>query len=83
MTITAECHKCKKQIEVPSTRAASYVMLHKIPCRECYNQVLRCECEYDDAGYTLFQCYVCHQEEEDARCSCVQDHINPNCQECY
>jgi len=42
-----------------------------------------CECEYDDAGFMLYQCYDCHMEEQAARCSCVQDHINPNCQECY
>ena len=42
-----------------------------------------CECEYDDAGFTLYQCEVCHDAEQEARCSCVQDHINPDCQECY
>jgi predicted hotdog family 3-hydroxylacyl-ACP dehydratase len=42
-----------------------------------------CECEYDDAGFTLYQCEICHDAEQDARCTCVQDHINPNCQECY
>ena len=42
-----------------------------------------CECEYDDAGFTLYQCEVCYDAEQEAKCSCVQDHINPNCQECY
>ena len=35
--ITAECVKCRKQIEVPSTWAASYVMLHQIPCKKCHD----------------------------------------------
>ena len=42
-----------------------------------------CECEYDDAGFMLYQCELCFLEEEISRCSCVQDHINPNYQECY
>ena len=42
-----------------------------------------CECEYDGAGFRLFQCEECYLEEENERCSCFQDHINPNCQECY
>lgn len=42
-----------------------------------------CECEYDDAGFRLYQCELCFLEEELARCSCHHDHINPNCQECY
>lgn len=46
-------------------------------------QVNECECEYDEAGFMLYQCEICYQAEEDARCSCRQDHINPNCEECY
>lgn len=33
--ITAQCHVCKRDIEVPSTWAATYVMLHRLPCRKC------------------------------------------------
>jgi len=47
------------------------------------NLVIECECEYDDAGFILYQCEVCHDAEQEARCTCVQDYINPNCQECY
>lgn len=36
--IKAQCHVCKKHIEVPSTWAASYVMVHQIPCRTCFNK---------------------------------------------
>ena len=34
-SITAECHVCGRQVPVPSTWAASYVMLHQIPCARC------------------------------------------------
>ena len=42
-----------------------------------------CECEYCDAGFRLYQCETCYYAEEAARCSCVHDHINPDCQECF
>lgn len=37
--IYAQCHVCAKMIEVPSTSAASYIMVHQIPCKECYDRV--------------------------------------------
>ncbi len=36
--IYAQCHVCAKMIEVPSTWAASYIMVNQIPCKECYDK---------------------------------------------
>ena len=36
MTITAECHVCRKQVEVPSLWAQAYIMKNAMPCRDCY-----------------------------------------------
>jgi hypothetical protein len=36
--IVAECSKCGKKVDVPTRRAQYYVMMHKIPCRACYQK---------------------------------------------
>jgi hypothetical protein len=36
---TAQCHICERQFEVPTTHAMHYVMIHQIPCRDCFNKL--------------------------------------------
>lgn len=33
----AQCHICSQFFEVPTAHAMQYVMVHQIPCTDCFN----------------------------------------------
>jgi hypothetical protein len=64
MTITAECHVCRKQVEVPSLWAQAYVMKNAMPCRDCYWDSIHntpeedvCICKDDENNLNCTWCY--------------------------
>ncbi len=41
-----------------------------------------CECVYDATGIQVYECEWCYERYQD-NCTCYQDEINVNCQECF